>query len=78
MDAALERNLGPQPLARRLAERGLKPHDLVAAAGEPLTHKMIARACKGRRLTPRAQAKVLAAFNRAAGARCALRDLFSY
>ena len=61
MQADVERNLGPQPVARLLAELGLKPHDLVASAAEPMTHKMITRACKGRRLTPRAQAKVLAA-----------------
>ena len=78
MPADVERNLGPQPVARLLAELGLKPHDLVAAAAEPMTHKMIARACKGRRLTPRAQAKVLAALNRATGKDYALSNLFTY
>ena len=78
MHDGVERNLGPQPLAQLLAERGLKPHALVAAAAEPMTHKTIARACKGRRLTPRAQAKVLAALNRATGGHFALTDLFTY
>lgn len=61
-----------------MAEHGLKPHDLVAASTEQLTHKMIARACKGRRLTPNAQAKVLAALNLATRKHYALADLFTY
>ncbi|MCF7837379.1 MAG: hypothetical protein K9N49_02000 [Candidatus Marinimicrobia bacterium] len=74
----LARNLGPQPLAKLLAERGLKPADLVAAVPVGLTFKMLARACKGRRLTRHAQTTVLTAFNRAAGTNLALRELFTY
>jgi hypothetical protein len=50
----------------------------VAAAPEPITFKMISRACKGRRLTPHVQVKVLKALNQATGKNHALRDLFNY
>jgi hypothetical protein len=74
----IERNLGPQSIGRIMAEHHLKPHDLVAASTEQLTHKMIARACKGRRLSPNVQAKVQAALNLATGKRYTLADLFTY
>jgi hypothetical protein len=74
----IERDLGPQPIGRIMAEQHLKPHDLVAASTEQLTHKMIARACKGRRLTPNVQAKVQAALNRATGKHYTLAELFTY
>ena len=73
-----ERNLGEQPVAALIAAAGLKPHDLVAACPEPMTHKMVARACKGRRLTPNVQHKVLNALNAATGKNYALADLFNY
>jgi len=74
----IERNLGEQPIARLLQEHGLKAHDLVAASTEQITHKMVARACKGRRLTLNAQSKVLRALNRATGKNFSLGDLFNY
>ena len=74
----IERNLGEQPLRQIMEERGLNPHDLVEAADGPLTHKMVSRACKGRRLTPRAQVKVRDALNRATGESFTLGQLFSY
>jgi hypothetical protein len=43
-----------------------------------MTHKMVSRACKGRRLTLNTQSKVLAALNRATGKNYSLRDLFNY
>jgi hypothetical protein len=73
-----ERNLGEQPLARLLAERGLSSKDLVKASTQQLTHKMVARGAKGRRLTPNTQAKVLQALNAATGQSYALSDLFDY
>jgi hypothetical protein len=73
-----ELNLGSQPIAAILAERNLKPHDLVAASTHQLTHKMVSRACKGRRLTLNAQTKVLNALNTATGKNYSLRDLFNY
>ena len=77
-DDAVERNLGEQPLARVMAERGLKSHDLVAASTEQITHKMVARACRGRRLTPNVQAKILRALNAAVGGAYSPGDLFNY
>ena len=78
MDTPLERNLGEQPLARILAERELSHHDLVAASGGRCNHKMVARAAKGRRLTPNTQRIVLDALNAATGGAYALADLFNY
>jgi hypothetical protein len=78
MTEEIERNLGDQPIARIMAEAGLKPNDLVSASAVQMTHKMVSRACKGRRLTPNVQAKVLAALNAASGKTYALADLFTY
>ena len=78
MTPEIERNLGEQPIARLMQEHGLKPHDLVTASPVEMTHKMVARACRGRRLTPNTQTKVLAALNRATGKSYSLRDLFNY
>lgn len=62
-DAA--RELGTQPLERLMAELGLSGHDLVGASGEQLTHKMVAKARRGRRVTPNVKQKILNALNRA-------------
>ena len=78
MDTNNDRNLGEQPLARILEERSLSHHDLVAASGGRCNHKMVARAAKGRRLTPNTKAIVLAALNAATGESFALADLFNY
>lgn len=78
MNDNTERNLGPQPLAQIMAEHSLKSHDLVAASAEQITHKMVTRACKGRRLTPHVQAKIRNALNAATGKHYALPDLFTY
>ena len=78
MTTPAELNLGEQPLARILADLALKNGDLVAASGEFLTRKMVVRACKGRRLTPHVQGKILRALNRAAGREFTLPELFNY
>lgn len=78
MNGPSERNHGEQPLARLMAAHALKPSDLVAASTEQITFKMVARACKGRRLTPNVQAKILRALNQAAGATYGRSDLFTY
>jgi hypothetical protein len=78
MNDGIELNLGPQPIAGILAKLNLKPHDLVAASTQQLTHKMVSRACKGRRLTLNTQTKVLNALNAATGKNYSLRDLFNY
>ena len=72
------RNLGEQPIAALMAERELKAHDLVAASGGQVTHKMVTRACKGRWLTPNSRLKVQAAFEQTTGEAFVLADLFSY
>lgn len=78
MNPEIERNLGGQPIARLMREHNLKPHDLVAVSSTEMTHKMVSRACKGRRLTLNTQSKVLAALNRATGKNYSLSDLFNY
>ncbi|MBE0540830.1 MAG: hypothetical protein IH623_05535 [Verrucomicrobia bacterium] len=78
MNPEIERNLGEQPIARIMREHNLKAHDLVATSPVGMTHKMVARACKGRRLTLNTQAKVLTALNRATGKNYPLHALFNY
>ena len=50
MNPEIERNLGEQPIAEIMREHNLKAHDLVAISPVEMTHKMVARACKGRHL----------------------------
>ena len=78
MSDDIERNLGVQPIAQIMEELGLKAHDLVAASDEHLTHKMVARACKGRRLTSNVRSKILNAMNELASARYSIENLFNY
>ena len=74
----IERNLGEQPIARIMAGAGLKPHDVVKASAVQMTHKMLSRACKGRRLTPNTQGIVLNALQAATGKTYTLAELFTY
>lgn len=78
MNTEIERNLGEQPIARIMAEHGLKAGDLVAGSTEQITYKMVSRACKGRRLTPNVQFKIRNALNKSAGKEYSLEQLFSY
>jgi hypothetical protein len=71
-------DLGPQPIAGLLIENKLKPNDLVSNSSEQLTHKMVGRAVKGRKLTPHIKQKVLNALNKAANKNYQLSDLFNY
>jgi len=73
-----QNDLGLQPIAGLMAEHGLKPNDLVSNSTEQITHKMVSRAAKGRRLTPGIQHKILNALNKAAGKEYGLKDLFNY
>jgi hypothetical protein len=81
-----ELNLGEQPLHALMLELGLSNHDLVSSSPEPLTHKAVQRARKGRRLTPHMRRRLTAALNRAVQARInpperrewKLADLFNY
>jgi hypothetical protein len=78
MNPEIERNLGIQPIAKIISDAGLKPHDLVSASDEQITHKMITRACKGRRLTINTQIKVLNALNNATEKNYSLSEVFNY
>ncbi|MEW6536620.1 MAG: hypothetical protein AB1454_13500 [Candidatus Auribacterota bacterium] len=74
----IDRNLGEQPIARIMSEHHLSPHDIVASSTEQITHKMVSRAMKGRRLTPNVQAKIVRALNTASSAAYTASDLFTY
>ena len=74
----IERNLGVQPLDALMTQLGLGNHDLVESSPVQLTHKQVARARKGRRLTRNMQDKILVALNKAAKAEHASGDLFNY
>lgn len=65
MNTPEERNFGTQPLDAILGEQALGNHDLVAASPEPLTHKAVQRARKGRRLNPHMQRRIATALNKA-------------
>jgi hypothetical protein len=78
MQNDIERNLGEQPIGKILEEHGLKAHDIVAASEVQMTHKMVSKAVKGRRLTPNVQNKILNALNKVTGENFKLSDLFNY
>ncbi len=69
---------GPQPILELMQTHALRPHDVVAASTEQITHKMISRACKGRRLSRNVQFKIVRALNAATGRDYTLRELFTY
>ena len=66
MPKEIPRDLGQQPLARIMAEHGFKPNVLVINSTEQITHKMVSRAVKGRRLNLKIQYRLLNALNKAA------------
>jgi hypothetical protein len=72
------REFGIQPIAALLEQFHLKPHDLVAASTEQLTHKMVARAAKGRRLTSNTKGIVQRALNKASNSNFTFSQLFNY
>lgn len=69
---------GPQPLDALMAEAGMRNHDLVASSAEGLTHKQVAKARRGRKVTLRLQRKLLAAWNAARGEERQIGELFNY
>lgn len=73
-----ERDLGEQPLAQLMTKHELKAADLVAASKEQITHKMVARAMKGRRLTAKTMNKIHRAWNLATKTECPRSELFNY
>ena len=78
MNIEIKRNLGEQPIKKIITDNGVKPMNLVAASTEQITHKMVARACKGRRLTSNAKSKILNALNKAVGKEYSMKELFNY
>jgi len=81
----IERNLGVQPLDGIMTEHELGNHDLVAASAEPMTHKAVQRARKGRRLTKHMKQRMADALNRAVKLQgreieqvWGVKDLFTY
>ena len=72
------RDFGPQPIADLMQHLQLKVHDLVEASTEQLTHKMVARAIKGRRLTSNTKGIVQRAMNQATGNVYKQVQLFNY
>ncbi|MFZ9011374.1 MAG: hypothetical protein ACO20W_05715 [Anaerohalosphaeraceae bacterium] len=73
-----EHNLGPQPIIELMEKHDLAAHDLVAASTAHITHKMVTRACKGRKLSRRVQLKIRDALNTATEQSYTLSDLFNY
>ncbi len=72
---------GLQPIDAFMLQRGISNHDLVAlAAGNGLTHKQVAKARRGRRLTLHMQDKIVGVLNRLPGLASPLRreDCFNY
>lgn len=78
MKKDLERNLGEQPIARIMQACDVKAHDLVSASSELITHKMVARACKGRRLSANVKDKVRNALTKSTGKAFTMSELFTY
>lgn len=78
MKEGIERDLGEQPLALIIKELELRSHDIVTASPVQITHKMITRAVKGRRLTSHIKVKILNALNIAADKKFKMKDIFNY
>ncbi len=74
----IERNLGKQPIAQIMLELNLKSQDLVGISEEQITHKMVTRACKGRRLTPNVKSKILNALQAITKKEYSINKLFNY
>ena len=72
-------DFGMQPLDALMTKHGFSNHALVAASTEQLSHKVVQKARKGKRLTPKAKAKILEALHNALPEKkFAHRDLFNY
>ena len=73
------KDFGVQPLETLMGVLTLSNHDLVAASTEQLTHKMVSKGRKGRRLTLNARHKILAALKTLKPDQTfTLKDLFNY
>ncbi len=75
--------MGVQPIDAVLTEHGLKNHDVMQMNRGGLTHKHVAKARKGRRLTPKIKVRITAALNAALAQRgiekqFVPKELFNY
>lgn len=72
-------DLGTQPLDALMQELGLKNSDLVKHSNAQLSHKMVAKGRKGRRLSMNVKVKIMHALNACQKEkRYVLSDLFNY
>ncbi len=80
MDPKNEMEKGVQPLDELMTRLNLKNSDLVEKSTAQLSHKVVQKGRKGRRLTLNAQMKILRALNASqSGAEpFKLADLFNY
>ena len=78
MQIEIERDYGVQPIAQILEDEGFTAKDLVKSSKVLITHKMVSRACKGRRLSSNVRVKVLQALEAASGKSYKLGELFNY
>ena len=78
MSIDIERNFGEQPIMKIMKDNELKAKDLVESSREHITHKMVSRACKGRRLTPNVKSKVRNALNKSTVKKYLMDELFTY
>lgn len=70
---------GFQPLDEIMTHFGISNSDLVRVSTEQLTHKMVQKGRKGRRLTPYVKQKIANAINAAQKEHVfTIRDLFNY
>ena len=60
---AIQREMGVQPIDAIMTEHDLKNHDVMQMNRGGLTHKNIAKARKGRRLTPKIKVRITEALN---------------
>ncbi len=73
------RDFGPQPLVEIMKKLGVTSHDLHQVSRDQLTYKMVAKGCKGRKLTLNVQKKILSALNTLhPEAHFTLKKLFNY
>lgn len=69
---------GLQPLDALLSRLEIPNHALVENSDEHLTHKVVQKARKGRKVTRNAQQKILRALNTATGRNHSMEDIFNY
>lgn len=75
----MKEELGIQPLDGIMVRLGFSNSDLVKISTEQLSHKMVQKGRKGRRLTPNIQHKILNALRELKPEdNFAIKDIFNY